>query len=72
MQTTVTIENLKCEACKDAVLDLIAKSKGISNPNIDIEKGRMTIDYTTHNALEGLRTDLDQLGYPISIDPNVF
>lgn len=70
MKTTVIIQNLKCDGCKNAVIKRMQKVEGISDISIDIETSEVTFDYTTHNAMEGLRDSLADLGYPITGDPN--
>jgi hypothetical protein len=46
------------------------KVTGISNITINVSNSEVSFDYTTHNALEGLRITLSELGYPITGDPN--
>lgn len=70
MRTTVTIKNLQCDSCKNAVAIQLHKVAGISNVHIDITKGHVTFDYKTHNTLEGLRMNLEEIGFPITNDPN--
>lgn len=70
MRTTVTIQNLRCDGCKHAVMIRLNKTEGISNVIIDVSRSRVSFDYKTHNTLEGLRMDLKEMGYPITNDPN--
>ena len=70
MRTTVTIQNLKCEGCKNAIAKRMAGILGISNIDIDVVSSEVSFDYKTHNALEGLRSELADIGYPITGDPN--
>ncbi|GGG20297.1 hypothetical protein GCM10011344_21220 [Dokdonia pacifica] len=70
MRTTVTIKNLRCDRCKNAVAIQLNKVSGISNICIDITKGLVSFDYKTHNTLEGLRMNLKEIGFPITNDPN--
>jgi len=70
MRTTVTIQNLKCEGCKNALKIKLSKIKGISNVKVNVSKSSVSFDYTTHNVMEGLRTELRDMGYPITGDPN--
>ncbi len=70
MRTTVTIQNLKCDACKSNVIHIISKMEGISNVSINIGKSALSFDYKTHNTMEGLRMELAEMGYPITEDPN--
>ncbi|WP_397446214.1 heavy-metal-associated domain-containing protein [Polaribacter sp. R77954] len=68
MRTTVIIENLRCDDCKNTVATAIKKFKGISNFNIDITTGSLSFDYRSHNAMEGLRFYLSKIGFPITED----
>lgn len=70
MRTTVTIQNLQCDGCKNAVAIQLNKVKGISNICIDVSSGRVSFDYKTHNTIEGLRMNLKEIGFPITDDPN--
>ena len=70
METKVIIQNLKCDGCKNAITKRMQKIQGISNISINIDKSEVSFSYTTHNALEGLREELTDLGYPITGDPN--
>lgn len=70
METKVIIQNLKCDGCKNAITRRMLKIDGISDISIDVDKSEVSFTYTTHNALEGLREELTDLGYPITGDPN--
>lgn len=70
MTTTVTIQNLKSNHCKNMVIHKMLYVEGITNVKIDLESAEVSFDYTTHNVLEGLRQKLSDLGYPITPDPN--
>lgn len=70
MRTTVKIQNLKCDSCKNAVAKKMLSVKGITDVIIDLDRFEVSFNYTTHNALEGLREELYNIGYPITKDPN--
>jgi len=70
MIDTVHLQNLKCEGCKTTILNKINTLKGISNINLDINSKEFTFEYTTHNAYEGLRNLLNELGYPFQGENN--
>lgn len=70
MRTTVTIQNLQCDGCKNAVAIQLNKIDGISNIDIDVSNSSVSFDYKTHNTLEGLRMNLKEIGFPITKDPN--
>ncbi len=62
MRTTVTIRNLKCDSCKNALKIKLSKIKGISNVDISVSKSSVSFDYMTHNVMEGLRTEFKRDG----------
>lgn len=68
MRTTVVIDKLRCNNCKNTVIAALKKFKGISNFDIDISTGTLSFDFTSHNAMEGLRFHLSQIGHPITED----
>lgn len=71
MRTTVVIQNLKCDHCRHIVVSALDKFDTISNAVTDITTGRLSFDYTSHNAMEGLRIHLAEIGHPITEDPRV-
>lgn len=70
MRTTVTIQNLRCDGCKKIVATQLHELEGISNIAIDVSSGTVSFDYRTHNTLEGLRMNLEEIGFPITHDPS--
>jgi len=70
MYTTVTIQNIKCDDCKNAVVKCLEKLSGISNIKISISKKKVSFNYSTHNTMEGARSELQELGFPITKDPS--
>ena len=71
MKTTVIIENLKCDVCKQKVITATSQFNGISKIAIDISKGSLSFNYRSHNALEGLRFHLSKIGHPITQDTSL-
>ncbi len=71
MRTTVIIHNLKCDHCKSKILAAIEGLKHISNVKANILTGSLSFDYASHNAMEGLRIHLNDIGHPIIEDPRV-
>ena len=71
MRTTVIINSLKCDDCKNKVVAAINEVDGFSNIIIDIATGSLSLDFRSHNAFEGLRLHLSEIGHPITKDPNV-
>lgn len=61
---------MKCEGCRNTIITKLNKIDGISNVEIDLSSSSIAFSYTTHNAMEGLRFELSQMGYPITGDSN--
>lgn len=70
MRTTVNIQNMKCDGCKNAITVKLKKIVGISDIAIDVATKSLSFSYTTHNVMEGLRMELANMGYTITGDPN--
>lgn len=71
MYTTVTIDAIACSYCKDFVLKSSLTVAGIFNIKIDLETKRLSFSYKSHNAIEGLRILLSDIGYPITEDSSL-
>lgn len=71
MRTTVIIQNLSCDDCKQTLVTALENINGITNYKIDVSKNSLTFDYSSHNAMEGLRYYLSKIGYPITKDPRI-
>lgn len=71
MHITVIIQSLKCETCRRKVLSALEQFDRISNPITNISTGSVSFDFSSHNALEGLRIHLAEIGHPITEDPSV-
>jgi hypothetical protein len=63
MRETVFLQNLKSNRFSATILKKSQSIKGITNINLDIKNSKLTFDYATHNAYEGLRALLNSLGY---------
>lgn len=62
MHTTVTIQNIKCDDCKNAVTICLEAFCGISNIKINISK-KVSFNYTKHNTMEGSRSCKPYVGF---------
>ena len=71
MRTTVIIQNLKCDKCKHKLVSALDKFDSISNAVTNLVTGSLSFDYVSHNALEGLRIHLTEIGLPITEDPSI-
>ncbi len=65
MSWTVTVENIKCGGCANSIKKALAAIAGVSDVNVDIEKGDIQVqaDETLRPAVT---KRLLELGYPES------
>ncbi|MBW1298921.1 hypothetical protein [Aquimarina litoralis] len=63
MKATMLIKNLSNKDYSGFIKKNILFSEGISNIVIDLAHYKITFDYTSHNALEGLKSKLINLGF---------
>lgn len=66
MKTKFLIKNLNCPDCKNKVHAAISKLNGITEVEIDFTTNTITLEYNSHNSVEGLRSKLADIGYPIN------
>jgi copper chaperone CopZ len=71
MRAVVTVKDLKCEECKDKVLKSLSTLDGISNVLVDIKNSTLSLKFNSHNAMEGVRLALKEIGFPITGDPTI-
>ncbi|WP_298553810.1 heavy-metal-associated domain-containing protein [uncultured Algibacter sp.] len=71
MYATVNIDAIGCSNCRDFVLSKLLIVAGISNIEIDVETKILSFSYKSHNAMEGLRLYLQEIGYPITKDSSL-
>ncbi|WP_375238753.1 hypothetical protein [Aurantibacter sp.] len=72
MKETVFLKKPYNKSLSANVLKKAKSIKGITNISLDTKNCRLTFDYATHNAYEGLRALLDSLGYTFSEAPTNF
>jgi copper chaperone CopZ len=71
MNATVTIDAIACSYCKDFVIKNSLTVAGIFNVRMDVKTKRLSFSYKSHNAVEGLRILLKDIGYPITEDSSL-
>ncbi len=65
MSYTIQVENIKCGGCANTITTKLKALEGVSDVNIDIEKGEVSIDSDTALRDQVIATLL-KLGYPES------
>ncbi len=64
MKTQILVENLKCNGCANTIRAALCQLDGVSSVVVDVEQGRVDVDYDDAIALETIKLRLSQLGYP--------
>jgi copper chaperone len=63
MQHIIEVENIKCGGCANTITSKLSRLDGVSNIQIDIEQGRITLDAPEHSRDQLVATLLAS-GYP--------
>ena len=63
MKETVFFKKINNKSLSTTILKKSKSIKGITNINLDLKNNRLSFDYATHNAYEGFRALLNNLGY---------
>ena len=63
MRETILLQDLKTDSFSSTILKKAQSLTGITNVNLDTKSNKLSFDYATHNAYEGLRILLKDLGY---------
>jgi copper chaperone CopZ len=71
MNTTVVIDNLQCEEGQQFIGRFLETLEGISNVSVDLLSKTVSFSFSSHNAIEGARIKLIEIGYPITHDPSI-
>ncbi len=70
MNTTISVQNLKCGGCARTITDAISGIEGISSAEVKVETSEVHFEYTDEQQLQKVREKLKSLGYPSVEDPN--
>ena len=71
MKTKFLVKNLTCSDCENKVHAAICNQKGISEVEIDFTTNSITLEYNSHNSIEGLRSKLAIIGYPVNSELDI-
>lgn len=63
MQTTIMVENIKCQGCANTIKNTLLKTTSIHQVTVDVEQGQVVIEGENLNQ-ENLANLLSSLGYP--------
>jgi len=70
MNTSVTVQNLKCGGCAHTISTKLLEIENISNINVVIETAIISFDYTLEADFTAVKDKLAVLGYPLVGDTN--
>lgn len=63
MQHIIEVENIKCGGCANTITGKLSKLDGVSNVQVDIEHGRITLEAAEHSRTQLVEVLLSA-GYP--------
>ena len=63
--TTYTVEGMTCEHCGRAVTEEVGKVAGVSDVEVDLGTGRVTVASVEPLDPEAVRTAVDEAGYEL-------
>ena len=63
--TTYTVEGMTCEHCVRAVTEEVGKVEGVSDVEVDLGTGRVTVASIEPLDPEAVRTAVDEAGYEL-------
>ena len=64
--TEILVENIKCHGCANTIKREISRMENVSDVNVDVEKGAVSITHNGNAELEkSITIKLRKLGYPL-------
>jgi len=63
MKTTVKIKGMACNHCVMAVTKALNQIDGISDVQVDLEKGEATFDHGTSVDMARIKAEVEKAGY---------
>jgi copper chaperone len=63
MKTTIKIKGMSCNHCVMAVNKALNQIDGISDVQVDLEKGEATFDHGTSVDMAQIKQQIEQAGY---------
>jgi len=70
MNTTLEIQNLKCDGCANTIIKKLSSFDTLKDIHIDKETSTVSFDYDNENILVEVKKVLAGLGYPVVGDQN--
>jgi len=70
MKATLEIQNLKCGGCANTITKKVSEVENISQLEVNNDNNTVTFKYESDDALEKVKTVLNQIGYPVVGEKN--
>ena len=64
MNSTITIQNLKCGGCASTITTKISAIKNISNVTVNLETSGVSFDVVSEEDIVSVKEKLAAIGYP--------
>ncbi|HLQ82624.1 MAG TPA: copper chaperone CopZ [Pseudogracilibacillus sp.] len=66
MQTELKVKGMTCGHCKSAVEGALAEATGVSNADVDLDEGVVSIDYDESTiTLDQIKEVIEDQGYDV-------
>lgn len=70
MNTTLTIQNLKCGGCANTIINKLSALKNISNVEVNVDTSEVSFEHSSNEEIILVNDKLASLGYPVEGDKN--
>lgn len=64
MNSTITIQNLKCGGCASTITTKISALENISNVTVDLEASSVSFETSSDEDIASVKNKLAAIGYP--------
>jgi len=64
-KTTLNVKGMSCNHCVMAVTQAVGSMNGISEVNVDLEDGTVTLAHSEAVNLDDVKEKIDDLGYEV-------
>jgi copper chaperone len=64
--TTITVTGMTCDHCVRAVRDEVSAIQGVTNVEVDLASGRVTIEAATELDPAAVAAVVDEAGYEVA------
>lgn len=66
MKTSLKALDIGCDHCANKIKKELAKLKGLTNVQVDVSTKMVTLEYDSPQTLAQAKTQLAEIGYPIT------